>query len=70
MLLLSAATAFRGDSVRRLLWSDLFMASVPIDELGLGTVVQVRAQLLLLSRMVCLKIQFLGSWSACRWCQA
>ena len=42
MLLLSAATAFRGDSARRLLWSDMFVALVPIDDLGLGTVVPVR----------------------------
>jgi len=41
MLLLSAATAFRGDSARRLLWSDMFVASVPMDDLGLGTVVPV-----------------------------
>ncbi|KIM80456.1 hypothetical protein PILCRDRAFT_9638 [Piloderma croceum F 1598] len=39
MLLLSAATAFRGDSAQRLLWSDMFISSVPMDDLGLGTVV-------------------------------
>jgi hypothetical protein len=32
MLLLGAATAFRGDSARILLWSDLFKTSVPLGD--------------------------------------
>lgn len=36
MVLLSTATAFRGDSARILLWSDLYMTETPMDEIGLG----------------------------------
>lgn len=42
MLLLAAATAFRGDSARKLQLSDLFRSEVPVDDLGLGTTVPVR----------------------------
>lgn len=34
MLLLQSCTAFRGESARMLLWSDLFVTEVPIPELG------------------------------------
>jgi hypothetical protein len=49
MLLLSAATAFRGDSARQLLFSDLFCARVPVDDLGLGTTVPVSVYQVLIS---------------------
>lgn len=32
MLLLSATTAFRGENCRALQWSDLFRATVPLDQ--------------------------------------
>ena len=35
MLLLSTCTAFRGDNIRSLLWSDLFLRNVPMPALGL-----------------------------------
>lgn len=41
MLLLSAALAFRGNSARMVLWSDLFTRNVPMPELGVGRTVQV-----------------------------
>ena len=34
MLLLSTSTAFRGDNIRTLLFSDLFGCQVPIPDLG------------------------------------
>jgi hypothetical protein len=37
MLLLASQTAFRGESARILLWSDLFQAMVPMDDITLGT---------------------------------
>lgn len=43
MLLLSTQTAFRGESARILLWSDLFPTSVPMDDIQLGMRVPVRA---------------------------
>lgn len=42
MLLLSAATAFRGDSARMLLWSDLFKTEVPMVDRGAGVKATVR----------------------------
>jgi hypothetical protein len=41
MLLMSAQTAFRGESARILLWSDLFQSSVRIDDLEVGRRVPV-----------------------------
>ncbi|PBK65749.1 hypothetical protein ARMSODRAFT_978191 [Armillaria solidipes] len=35
MLLLSTCTAFRGDNIRSLLWSDLFPRNVPMPDIGL-----------------------------------
>lgn len=40
-LLLSSQTAFRGDSARSLLWSDLFLTQLPIHDIAPGTVVPV-----------------------------
>jgi hypothetical protein len=60
MLLLSAATAFRGDSAQRLLWSDMFISSVPMDDLGLGTVVPVSFTTRLCLLIKPLLIHFLG----------
>jgi hypothetical protein len=37
MLLLASQTAFRGESARILLWSDLFQTMVPMDDISLGT---------------------------------
>ena len=47
MMLLSTTIVFRGDSSRALLWSDLFLADVPMNDIGLGTCVKVRPPLLL-----------------------
>lgn len=41
MFLLSAATAFRGDSARMVLLSDLFTKEIPMPDLGLGSKVTV-----------------------------
>jgi hypothetical protein len=45
MLLLASQTAFRGESARILLWSDLFQAMVPMDDIALGTKAPVRVSL-------------------------
>jgi hypothetical protein len=37
MLLLSTTMAFRGDSERALLWSDLFSVDVPMNDISVGT---------------------------------
>lgn len=42
MLLLSSAIAFRGDSSRALVWSDLFLSDVPMNDISLGTRIKVR----------------------------
>lgn len=44
MLLLSLTTAFRGESSRNLLLSDLFMMQVPMNEIGLGITVPVSSE--------------------------
>ncbi len=41
MVLWSAATAFRGNSARILLWSDLYTSKVLMHELGMGRTVPV-----------------------------
>ena len=41
MLLFSSTTAFRGDSSRQLLWSDLFMANIPLPAVGLDAKIMV-----------------------------
>lgn len=43
MLLLSTCTAFRGDNIRSLLWSDLFSREVPVPEMHLDAVITVRS---------------------------
>jgi hypothetical protein len=40
-LLLSSQTAFRGDSAWSLLWSDLFLAKLPMNDIAPGNVVSV-----------------------------
>lgn len=52
MLLLSTCTAFRGDNVRSLLWSDLFPRDVPMPDIGLDKFIMVRfnATLVLITR--------------------
>ncbi|KAL6300578.1 hypothetical protein BKA93DRAFT_829023 [Sparassis latifolia] len=45
MLLLSSMTAFRGESSRILEWSDLFMSSIPMDDVRAGYRVPVLAAL-------------------------
>lgn len=42
MVLLATNTAFRGDSTRRLLWSDLFKIDMPMNMVGPEAEVPVR----------------------------
>ncbi len=42
MILVSASIAFRGDSLRSLLWSDLELRNVPMVNIGLDAKVPVR----------------------------
>lgn len=42
MLLVSTSTAFRGDSSRNLLWSDLFCRDIPMHGIELGHMITVR----------------------------
>ena len=44
MLLLSSTTAFRGESCRILEWSDLFLSSIPMDDIQPGYKVPVCMQ--------------------------
>lgn len=41
MLLFSTATAVRGEGARMLLWSDLFIGSIRMDEVQRGLIVPV-----------------------------
>jgi hypothetical protein len=41
-ILLSSQTAFRGDSARSLLWSDLFLSKVPMHDISEETVIPVK----------------------------
>jgi hypothetical protein len=41
MLLLSSTLAFRGDSARNVLWSDLFSTDIPMDDISLSAHVKV-----------------------------
>lgn len=45
MLLVSTCTAFRGDNIRSLLWSDLFAREIPVPELGLDKSIMVCSSL-------------------------
>ena len=56
MLLMSSALAFRGDNARNILWSDLFSADVPMDDIGLG--VHVKVSTMVSPHLDCLQLTF------------
>lgn len=41
MLLLSSCMAFRGDNIRNVLWSDMFLRDIPLVDVGLDFVAPV-----------------------------
>lgn len=43
MLLGSSVLAYHEDNAHNILWSDLFVADVPMDDIGLGVHVKVNA---------------------------
>jgi hypothetical protein len=52
MLLFSATTAVRGESARILLWSDLFISEIPLDDVRQGLKIPVSDRLHLRSRII------------------
>ena len=46
LLLIPTNTAFRGDSTRRVLWSDFFWKSIPVPLIGEDTALDVSSDIL------------------------
>jgi hypothetical protein len=62
MLLMSSTLAFRGDSARNVLWSDLFSNDVPMDDIDLGAHVKVSPTFfILLPKLIVLCCRLLSS---------
>lgn len=70
MVLWSAATAFRGNSARILLWSDLYTSKVPMHELGMGRTVPVRLTIYPSRSFICSQVLLPSSCpGSCRSCK-